>query len=210
MEIRRYESELLASNMYLLVEGGHAIVIDPSEDTAPGEDVVVDRIILTHEHYDHISGVNRWKEKYHTKVLCSKACADNIPSPKKNLARIFEVFCELQTWVQLETIPLADNEYSCTADETFSDRMRFEWSGHQFDLFEIPGHSAGSIGILVDHELFFSGDSLLEGREIELRFPGGSRKMWDSIGRSRLEKIPDGITVYPGHFKEFKYQKKGG
>ena len=210
MEIRRFESELLLSNMYLLTENGHAIVIDPFADTSCAEGLTVDRIILTHEHYDHISGVNLWKERFHTRVLCSETCAENIQNPRKNLARIFEVFCELQTWVELETIPQADKQYSCTADDVFTDRMNFDWFGHRLDLFEIPGHSAGSIGILADDRYFFSGDSLLEGKDIELRFPGGSRELWESVGRHRLEDIPPGLTVYPGHFKEFKYVKKGG
>ena len=210
MDIRRFESGLLMSNMYLLVESGHAIVIDPFADVSCAEGLSVDGIILTHEHYDHISGVNLWKEHFHTKVLCSKPCAQNIQDPKKNLARIFEVFCELQTWVELEEIPQADQAYSCIADEEFSDRMSFEWLGHRFTLFEMPGHSAGSIGILVDEQYFFSGDSLLEGKEIELRFPGGSRKMWESVGKHRLDDLPEGSMVYPGHFEEFKYMKKGG
>ncbi len=210
MDIVRYESGLLLSNMYLLIENEHAVVIDPFEDVSPAKGLIVDRIILTHEHYDHISGVNLWKKCFDTKVLCSETCAENIQNPKKNLSKIFEVFCELQTWIRLESIPQADDQYSCTADETFSDRMSFEWFGHLFSLFEMPGHSAGSIGILVDNQYFFSGDSLLEGRDIELRFPGGSRKLWEDIGKFRLEEIPDGITVYPGHFKEFKYSRKGG
>ena len=207
METRRYESELLLSNMYVLVENGHAIVIDPFADTSCAEGLIVDRVILTHEHYDHISGVNLWKERYGAEVLCSAACAENIQNPRKNLSRIFEIFCELQTWVELETIPQADNQFSCTADRVFSERMSFEWFGHRFDLFEIPGHSAGSIGILVDNQYFFSGDSLLEDREIELRFPGGSREMWENIGKHKLDDLPENIIVYPGHFKEFKYMR---
>ena len=36
MEIRRYESDLLVSNMYLIVEENAAIVIDPYRDVSPG------------------------------------------------------------------------------------------------------------------------------------------------------------------------------
>ena len=35
MEIKRYVSGLLSSNMYVISEGDHAIVIDPFEDTTP-------------------------------------------------------------------------------------------------------------------------------------------------------------------------------
>ena len=62
IEIKRYVSGLLSSNMYVISEAGHAIVIDPFEDTTPSEGLTVDCILLTHEHYDHISGVNIWKK----------------------------------------------------------------------------------------------------------------------------------------------------
>jgi glyoxylase-like metal-dependent hydrolase (beta-lactamase superfamily II) len=207
MKIQRVESPLLASNMYVIMENGHAIVIDPYQNLKPAEDVIVDKIILTHEHYDHISGVNDWKRLTNAPVLCSKTCGENIQSSKKNMARLFEVFCELQTWMIVDKIPEADENYTCQADETFEDEIDFAWQGHDFHLFELPGHSLGSIGILLDGQYFFSGDSLMEGKEIELRFPGGSRAKWKKIGAPRLALLPDSIKVYPGHFKEFVYTK---
>lgn len=208
MEIRRYVSDLLFSNMYVIVEKGYAIVVDPYQDTNPADGLRVDKIILTHEHYDHISGVNAWKERVHAPVLCSRACSENICNPKKNLADHFEDFCQLQTWVELEEIPKSDPGYSCKAEEFFEDDLRFVWQGHSFHLFEMPGHSLGSIGIIVDDCYFFSGDSLMENSEIELRMPGGSRKKWAQIGKPRLAQIPKGMMVFPGHFEEFIYQER--
>ena len=207
MEIIRYESDLLCSNMYLIKENNSAVLIDPYRNTNLADGLNIVRIILTHEHYDHISGVNEWKKKTNAPVLCSKICAENIQSSRKNMARLFEVFCELQSWMVLDKIPKADENYTCQADETFEDKMDFEWQGHKLHLFELPGHSSGSIGILLDNKFFFSGDSLIEGKEIELRFPGGSKAKWEKTGASRLALIPEGITVYPGHFKEFVYKK---
>ena len=209
IDIQRFESDLLFSNMYVVTEGNHAVVIDPFDDTSPAENLFVDLIILTHEHYDHISGVNIWKRKTGATVLCSSACAANIQSPRMNLARHFKDFCELQTWTKLDKIPKLDPDYSCTADESFENRMSFDWRGHQWELFELPGHSPGSIGILLDRQFFFSGDSLMENYEIELRLPGGSRKKWKEIGQHRLEEIPAEIRVFPGHFEAFTFHKKG-
>ena len=211
MEIRRYPSDLLLSNMYLIVEDDAALVIDPSRDTAPGKGLTIDRIILTHEHYDHISGVNAWKAATGAKMLCSYACGENVKNPRKNLARIFDAFCQLQTWIQLDHLPDADSDYTCTADETFSDCAKFKWRGHLLSLMEIPGHSRGSIGILLDEEFFFSGDSLMANSDVELRFPGGSKKLWEAVGAPRIGKLADGIRVFPGHFGDFIYHnEKGG
>ena len=203
MKIRRYESDLLSSNMYMVIEEDRAIVIDPFSETTMTDDLQIDRLLLTHEHYDHISGVNLWKQKTGAPVLCSRPCAQNICDPKKNLARYFREFCELQTWIRLDEIPAADPDYSCTADESFEDRYSFAWMGHRFDLFEVPGHSKGSIGILLDEKCFFSGDSLMETDEIELRLPGGSKKLWKKTGEKRIKSLPKGIQVFPGHFRPF-------
>lgn len=206
--IKRYESDLLLSNMYMIVEGTRAVVIDPFRDTSPAKDLTVDKILLTHEHYDHISGVNLWKKETRAPVLCSKACDANMRNPQKNMSKYFKVFCELQTWIGLQEIPEADTEYSCEAEEHFEGEMFFEWQGHQWHLFEMPGHSLGSIGILLDNMYFFSGDSLMENCGIELRMPGGSGKKWKEVGEIRLRQIPYGIRIYPGHFKDFTYHEK--
>ena len=209
IEIKRYVSDLLASNMYVVRDGNHAVVIDPFEDTTPSEGLIIDYIILTHEHYDHISGVNVWKEKTNAIVLCSSLCSENIQDPKKNFARYFKEFCEIQTWMILDEIPYSNPDFKCIADRVFVDKLTFQWIEHEFELFEIPGHSLGSIGIIIDGKYFFSGDSLMENFEIELRMPGGNRKKWHEIGETRIACIPNGIKVYPGHFNEFVYQRKG-
>ena len=203
IEIRRYVSGLLASNMYFVIEGNHAIVIDPFDDVSPSDGFMVDYIFLTHEHYDHISGVNIWKNTTGAPVLCSAACAENIRDPKKNLAKHFREFCVLQTWMELDELPESDPEYTCSADQTFDDKTAVRWQGHVFELFEIPGHSQGSTGIILDGENFFSGDSLMENNNIELRLPGGSRKMWREIGSKRIGSIPEGVRVWPGHFENY-------
>ena len=205
--IKRYVSGLLSSNMYVISEGNHAVVIDPFEDTAPLGALTVDYIILTHEHYDHISGVNKWKEATGAPVLCSKPCAENIQNPKKNLANHFKEFCELQTWMDLDEIPASDPDYACSADESFEDEMTLRWQGHELHLIEIPGHSLGSIGIMMDGKEFFSGDSLMENCEIELRMPGGSRKKWREIGSERIAAVPEGTRIWPGHFDSFVLQR---
>lgn len=73
MQIKRYVSELMASNMYVIQEDRHAIVIDPYDNIFVANLLHIDKIILTHEHYDHISGVNVWREITSAPVLCSKA-----------------------------------------------------------------------------------------------------------------------------------------
>lgn len=203
MIIKRYDSGLLSSNMYVIVENEHAIVIDPCNDTSASKQFSIDYLMLTHEHYDHIFGVNEWKTCCKAPLLCSDICAQRISNPRKNAARHFDAFCELQTMVDHWELRYFNPDFACYADITFSGTMHLKWQGHVFKLIHIPGHSPGSTGVFLDNNIFFSGDSLLEGRNIELRFPGGSKKQWEETGKKVIESIPKGTLICPGHFKEF-------
>ena len=208
MEIKRFESDMMASNMYLLSENGHAVVLDPCRDTSPGSGLKTDALILTHEHYDHISGVNAWKDAYGAPVICSRACAANIGPSRKNMSRYFEAFSQMQTYARQDEHVSIEKNYCCTAEFTFDDQMQFYWQDNCFELFALPGHSDGSIGIMVNRCNFFSGDSLFEEHEVELGFPGGDREKWKTISSGRLAGLPEGIIVYPGHYKEFVRRRR--
>lgn len=206
MTIDRFNSGLLNSSMYVISENGHAIVIDPCLNTEPANALNTDYILITHEHYDHIFGVNAWKEKTGAPLVCSEICAQRIKDPKKNQARHFDSFCKIQTLSDAWDLSFFNPAYSCEADSTFTGSIELVWQGHTVKIMEIPGHSPGSMGIWID-ELFFSGDSLLEGKEIELRFPGGSKKQWEEYGKKIIDAIPEGTMVYPGHYGEFELRR---
>ena len=207
MLITRFDSGLLSSNMYVISENGHAIVIDPCLDVRAAALYDVDWLLTTHEHYDHIFGVNAWKKRSGAPLLCSRACAERIRDPRKNLARNFDAFCVLQSFASAWNAAAIDPAYVCEAERMFEGSMLLEWQGHTVRLIEMPGHSPGSIGIWLDNDVLFSGDSLIQGREIELQLPGGSRKAWEERGKPVIAALAAGTTVCPGHFSEFIWEK---
>ncbi len=205
-QIKRFISKLLQSNMYVLEEDGHVILIDPYEDISLYDSSYsYDYILLTHEHYDHISGVNGWKNLTSAKLLCSENCAKGITDPAINFSRYFDVFAEIQTFAPNACRQPVD-EYRCEADQTFCSSYEFEWMGHIINMIELPGHSVGSIGIFFDHTTFFPGDTLFKDREAECRFPGGSKEEYEE-SKSFLRTINGDVTVYPGHFEMFSMQE---
>ncbi|MBR3108787.1 MAG: MBL fold metallo-hydrolase [Clostridia bacterium] len=206
MNVERYDSGLLNSSMYIVSENDHAIVIDPCLNTKAAEEYKIDYLLITHEHYDHIFGVNAWKERTGAPLVCSETCAERVQDPKKNQARHFDSFCEIQSFSSHWDLDFFNPGFICKADITFEGKMSFEWHAHTIKLLEIPGHSPGSIGIWID-DCFFSGDSLLEGKEIELRFPGGSRRDWEENGKKIIAGLPNGTVVFPGHFGRFIFNR---
>lgn len=188
--------------MYVISEGRHAVVIDPSRNTAPAKEWTVDWILLTHEHYDHISGVNAWREAAGSQVACSAACAQNIGDSRRNCARYFEAFMEMQSWIKNPGPAEIDRTYTCRGDLALDHDQELFWQGHRIRCVALPGHSPGSMGYLVDEKHFFSGDSVIPGSPPELRFPGGNKIAWRETAKPRLLELPWGITVWPGHFQE--------
>ncbi len=60
-----------------------------------------------------------------------------------------------------------------------------------------PGHTPGSMCILVENNLF-TGDTLFVEGCGRVDLPGGNpEQMWHSL--ERLKQLPDNIKVYPGH-----------
>ena len=208
MTVERFETPILLSNMYVIKEREHAILVDPYEMECDLDGVQVDYIILSHEHYDHISGTNYWRGRTGASVLCSRACADNISDPRKNMSRYFRAFSELQIWAPVnEAIMLECGDYICHADMTFEDSITIEWHGHSLYAFTTPGHSPGSTCYVIDERFVFAGDSIILGYQPSLRFPQGNRKDWERITVPRLRAIDREAIVYPGHFEEFNMKE---
>ncbi|MBQ9664117.1 MAG: MBL fold metallo-hydrolase [Oscillospiraceae bacterium] len=202
MKIRRIRSDLLASNMYLVAEDSGVLLIDPCRAFDLPETVRPDFVFLTHEHYDHISGVNLCRDRYGMPVICTARCDERMGNSRTNMARYFEAFCRMQVGLDAEVPADFEPNYVCRADETFEADKEISWRGHRVRLLLLPGHSPGSSGLWIDGHLF-SGDSIFARQETVLRFPGGSAVDWEKISLPKLCALPPDTIVYPGHFDPF-------
>lgn len=210
MKVQKFATPLLSSNMYLLTENSRGIIIDTYDgftSEIAGGCNAIDYILLTHEHYDHISGTNALRERYRCPVVCSEACGQRIQNSTHNFSRYYEAYAAVQTGELMpDDLPAVD-EYFTHADEVFLGQKTIAWQGHELVLTETPGHSPGSICILVDGKLLFSGDTLLRGDVAVTRFPGGSRRKYEHIALPYLRGLPGDTMVYPGHYEAFKLKE---
>lgn len=209
LKIRSYTSKLISSNMYIMEKDKKAIIIDPCIDKEAllyiqEKSITIDYIILTHEHYDHISGVNCFKELFGCKVICNKECANAIEHPKLNFSKYFDVLIEVLPKDKDMTIPPEIEPYSCMADMVFEKEKTIDWKGHKIELVSTPGHSKGSICIIVDNKYLFSGDSLLRDYPTITRLKGGSYKIYKENTLEFFKFLLPETIVYPGHYESFK------
>lgn len=193
------------SKMYCILNNTDALVVDPCISGEALEFLKhkqIDNItvFLTHEHIDHISGVNLLRENFKVKVICSQKCAERIRDTRKNLAAYFEGMFSLRTNSEiLEIKKLNLTKYTCYADEFFDGEMQYQWHGLTIKCIELPGHSPGSIGIVINNKYIFSGDSFIPGEEVITRLPGGNPRLYKEGTRTFFDKLRKESVVFPGH-----------
>ena len=208
IELKRFVSPLLDQNMYVVCEGGHCIVIDPynsleSEQLLEG--LQPDFMMVTHEHYDHISGVNAFKKYYRIPLYANSTCNTNMQNPRKNFAKYEESYLNFQKGVSIEEkeILSVDARYTCHADFILEDGQTLDWRGHRIFVKMSPGHSAGSNLIFLDEFCMFSGDCMLPPNIPAARFPGGDPRAFREITLPYLKSLDGNTVVHPGHYDSF-------
>ncbi|MBR4415219.1 MAG: MBL fold metallo-hydrolase [Victivallales bacterium] len=205
MGIRQYITNIFNVNSYFIEENGRLLIIDPvltDETRKEIEQHPVDFAVLTHEHYDHIRSVNEINENKLFPVYCGQAASETLKNPRRNLSHYAEFLHECIPFVDKEKkVPIAD--YSCECDNFLHDDQSISWQGHELIIKETPGHSRGSICILLDGKHLFSGDSIFKSYEAAVRMPGGSPKEYREITLKWLETLPPDTMVHPGHLEPF-------
>lgn len=195
----------LDERMYLIFHKTNALMIDPfvNEEIITilqKEKTEQILILLTHEHFDHITGVNYYRQHYQTKVLCSKKCAEGIKDTRKNLSERYEIFYLMNPNMDRRLYSqMCSKPFTTYADEVFEDKLFFKWEEHSVEMYHTPGHSPGSSCIILDKIYIFTGDSLVNGFETITRFPGGSKKEYEAITLPFLKHLPENAVIYPGH-----------
>ena len=203
MQIKTVTSRYLGAKCYIIVENGHAIVIDPCEagelETAL-EGLVLDCVLLTHEHADHISGVNFLRERYGIPVACSEKCAKYIEDPRMNYSLYFESIKMLMGYLQTDN-DCCMEPFTCRADITFSEDCESQWQGHTLLAKLTPGHAAGGVSYLFDGCVLFVGDNIFLEKETVTRFKGGSKWELEEITLPWMRTLNPKTQIYPGHFE---------
>ena len=204
-QISQYKMPAIESNMYLLTEEHEALIVDPNINEQAltqlrEEKVQRLTVLLTHEHFDHISGINWLRQFFEVEVICSAACAQNLSDSSRNMAKFWDVLImDKPEEAKVAGEAVKDVEYVCCADKIFESEFSIDWQGHSLRLKSAPGHSKGGALIWLDEKILFSGDNLVNGTGVICRFPGGSKKEYAAVTRPILESLPDDLFVCPGH-----------
>ena len=187
-------------NCYLLIneEIHECIVIDPGnvfekvKRFITENEIKVSAILLTHCHYDHVSGLPELKEYTSAEVIASEECKENIKSPVTNVSGLF-----------------GEDFFGDYVERTVSEGEKFRVSGIEITCIKTPGHTNCCVCYLVEDKLF-SGDTLFLRTTGRWDLPTGNYDVLTKSLRNKLYLMEDDIKVYPGHGHEttLGYEKK--
>ncbi len=206
LKVERFVVDNFLSNAYLIISDNsikerRAIVIDPNIS-----EQLVDRIkhfgvsslliILTHEHFDHTTGVNGLQNIFDCEVLCQKYCAEKVATKRNNRPlSIMSGTSDARHYLYYEP-------YEISTEITFDKELLYEWCGHKLHLVHTPGHAKGACCIEIDG-MVFVGDNMLLDKPVITRFPGGSQEEYEQITLPYLRTISKDEMVFPGHYEPF-------
>jgi hydroxyacylglutathione hydrolase len=202
LNIKRIVNNPINSNCFVIYKTGFSscIIVDPgSKDNATlinfmkNENLVPDFIILTHEHCDHIWGVNELKSCYEDlQIISSQLCSDRIVDRKKNMS----VFHDQ---VGFECNP-------CDVSVESIENLLL-WKNIRIDFIYTPGHTDSSISILIGNVLFI-GDTIIKDCKTVTKLPSGNKtSLLQTLDALRHSFFGQQIYVYSGHGESFWFDE---
>lgn len=173
------------ANCYLVMENHHALIIDPADilpnldEILTQNDCTLDSIVLTHAHFDHISGVDKIVNKFGCDVYLNPNEFDFLLDPDLNSSSAFYM------------------DVTCNANAKPLIEGKNEIAGFEVEAIYCPGHSIGSTVLKIE-DCLFTGDVLFQGSIGRMDLATGSvTSMKQSL--KKLVQFNKDYKVYPGH-----------
>ncbi len=171
------------SNAFDMVDAGHGLdwdtvmanvekIIDPAR---------VRRVVVTHEHLDHVNGLPRWRA-LGAKLVAPRACAQKLLAGHDPTSAMFGA-----------NIPKLE------VDEIVQEGDHVQLGDRNYAVLETPGHSPGSACYWDERDgILFAGDTLFDQGGIgRFDFPDGDLRLLAEHVH-RLGELPVRV-LHSGH-----------
>jgi len=157
------------SNVFLLSNGEINILVDTSDSRLRNRLLRrlnksgirhIEFLILTHAHFDHAGNAFRIKEKYNTRVIIQKNEAGYLAKGENILPGGTVFITRMIVKILGKRFRACFHYAPCPYDLVVDSHFDLADSGFNAYLMHTPGHSAGSMSVIVDDEVAIVGDAM--------------------------------------------------
>ncbi len=190
------------TNCYLFFNNDlkEAIVFDPGDRgdrvfaSVKEEGAVLKAVLLTHGHFDHITGVPALMRMVKDEGWDTELCASE---DEKDILSDAILNCSGSL------MGYEDGGISLKADRWLKDNENLSYAGFNIQCIKTPGHTEGSMSFfLPDNRMLICGDTVFEGSVGRTDLPTGSDKDLMRSIRERIAVLPEFTYILPGHGEE--------
>lgn len=151
MQVKTIVSGELDNNTYVVISNGKAVIVDAAanvqelEKTLDG--AVVQGVLLTHAHFDHIANLPEILEHFNTKCYLSQKAPQKFEDVEANASFLSKPFTISVDKSRLVYVKGGD---------------KIDLAGLSFEVLDLPGHTDCGLGFVLDN-IVFSGDTMFNG-----------------------------------------------
>lgn len=206
-----------SSNVYLIKNGKESVLIDAGNKNqgkkilkkmkvhgVDASDIAL--IVVTHSHYDHVGSLSYLKEKTGAVVLAHENEADNLQNGYLDLPDGTGFISRIIVWLGRTFLSSVGKFDPVNPDITINKRHEPEIEGLEFYVIPTPGHTNGSVSLILENTIAFVGDAAFNimGRNIFPPFANDQKVLlesWETLLQTNIKYL------YPGHGRPFKIEK---
>lgn len=158
-------------------------------------------LILTHTHYDHVENAAKIKEKYGAKIMVQKNENEFLETGTSPLPRGTNVLTKFLINNIAQKTSYQSNFTPVDFDIKIDQKYDLKPWGFNAYILPTPGHSSGSMSVIIDNELAIVGDAMFGIFKCSVYppFANNTKTMVESWGKL----LETGCLTYlPGHGTE--------
>lgn len=196
MKVSRFTHNMFGVNTYIIWDSDskETVIIDPGmlDDSERKEiDLFIEtnglkltHLVNTHMHIDHAFGISYISHKYDLKLECNL-------NDQFLAERLKQQACMFGLHLSVENLNI---DINLTQDDLL------HVGNETIRIFQVPGHSPGSIVIYAPESSFIiCGDVLFRQSIGRTDLPGGNYSQLLNEINTKLMTLPNDTVVYPGH-----------
>lgn len=197
MKIKKWSLNPFMENTYLLYDDSkEAVLVDPgnsnqAEDKAiidfiNEENLILNCILLTHAHIDHIMGLKSITDKYPVNVYLHP----------EDLV----IYNNAEKTAQMYGLPYNP---SFVEPKEMNINAGFTFGNSDLEIRFVPGHAPGHV-VFINHasKTIIAGDTLFKGSIGRTDLAFGNHELLISSIKSELFTLPNEYTIFSGHGAE--------